>query len=311
MLQRVTRHTTSRAAMGVFAGAHRVDPARPLWLLAALLAACSLSCGTSASPDATPSQRNTCAPSCEGRVCGSDGCGGSCGACASDTSCLAGACVPSACEGSCESLGYACGSACGVTCGDCPGGQQCEGHQCVCAPQCSAATCGQPDGCGGTCGPCARSESCESCALRLHVAHVDAHVTVALHFTPPAGAPLPVLADLRFLLAGGHLVRAGLARSLMDADKQLLGDPETGLPFRRLSDGTWQVVIASGSGAEALGAGTWLALQVAPEGRGPVVVALAPRAEQLAPVEADAALYGQTLDGAVVVWVEEGANAPR
>jgi len=35
-----------------------------------------------------------CAPSCAGRTCGSDGCGGSCGACGADERCDAGACVP-------------------------------------------------------------------------------------------------------------------------------------------------------------------------------------------------------------------------
>jgi hypothetical protein len=56
-----------------------------------------------------------CAPSCGGKVCGSDGCDGSCGTCAS---------------GTCNSSG-----------------------QCGCTPSCSGKQCG-PDGCGGTCGTC-------------------------------------------------------------------------------------------------------------------------------------------------------------
>ena len=39
------------------------------------------------------SSTNTCTPSCGGNVCGSDGCGGSCGTCASTATCTNGACV--------------------------------------------------------------------------------------------------------------------------------------------------------------------------------------------------------------------------
>ena len=62
-----------------------------------------------------------CASSCDGKVCGDDGCGGSCGTCAS------GSCVDGRCE-------------------------------IACAAQCDGKTCGD-DGCGGSCGTCA-SGSC-------------------------------------------------------------------------------------------------------------------------------------------------------
>jgi hypothetical protein len=70
-----------------------------------------------------------CTPSCSGRSCGPDGCGG--------------------------------------TCGTCRTGTTCSGGSCVCVPQCSGKTCG-PDGCGGTCGTCPGNATCsatgDSCA---------------------------------------------------------------------------------------------------------------------------------------------------
>ncbi len=58
-----------------------------------------------------------CAASCAGKVCGPDGCGGSCGNCSSDDVCSL--------QGACE-----------------------------CRPTCTVWTCGWPDGCGAYCRPC-------------------------------------------------------------------------------------------------------------------------------------------------------------
>lgn len=43
---------------------------------------------------ATPPNEPVCVPVCEGLVCGGDGCGGSCGECAAQSACSAGACEP-------------------------------------------------------------------------------------------------------------------------------------------------------------------------------------------------------------------------
>lgn len=58
---------------------------------------------------------SACTPVCSGTTCGPDGCGGSCGSCSGNQSCIAG--------------------------------------NCVCIPNCRYKTCG-PDGCGGSCGSC-------------------------------------------------------------------------------------------------------------------------------------------------------------
>lgn len=96
-----------------------------------------------------------CVSPCEGKECGDDGCGGSCGSCGigPQWSCVAGKCV---CTPQCA--GAVCGKdGCGGSCGTCPAGQVCAGGKCVaqpCIPQCTARQCGdggcpdQPDACG-------------------------------------------------------------------------------------------------------------------------------------------------------------------
>src|SRR4051812_33305373 len=66
-----------------------------------------------------------CIPSCERKICGDDGCAGSCGTCGAGTHCLTGSCVPF-CQGQTD------GTACG-------GGQQCSGGVCATPP--TEATC--------------------------------------------------------------------------------------------------------------------------------------------------------------------------
>lgn len=99
-----------------------------------------------------------CAPACEVKVCGGDGCGGTCGSCEAGDTCVDGACVPTACTPDCA--GRECGAdGCGGSCGACDGGGACEDGLCGCVPQCAGKQCGA-DGCGGVCGQCAAPESC-------------------------------------------------------------------------------------------------------------------------------------------------------
>ncbi|MCA9607115.1 MAG: hypothetical protein KC619_16025, partial [Myxococcales bacterium] len=72
--------------------------------------------GSQPTPDAgvvvpPPVDAGGCVPSCVGRTCGDDGCGGSCGTCTTGT---------------------------------------CEAGTCSCTPNCVGRTCGD-DGCGGSC----------------------------------------------------------------------------------------------------------------------------------------------------------------
>lgn len=73
---------------------------------------------------------NTCTPLCGGRVCGPDGCGGSCGICGAGTTCTAGQCLSSG-PGMCSASNPS---------GACPTGQQCLNGAC-CAQPCGASCC--------------------------------------------------------------------------------------------------------------------------------------------------------------------------
>ena len=123
---------------------------------------------------------NACTPSCGGKQCGSDGCGGSCGSCGSGTTCNAsGQCVANdncggvdaagTCDG--ETLKYCsngelktfyCPSY-GKICGYDSSSQwyDCIEDPNACTPSCGGKECGS-DGCGGSCGSCGSGETCSS-----------------------------------------------------------------------------------------------------------------------------------------------------
>ena len=79
-----------------------------------------------------------------------------CGMCGQGFSCLAGQCKL---DSDCGCEGKECGDdGCGTSCGFCNKGA-CSNGICVCQTDCTGKTCG-PDGCGGTCGGCAGTQVC-------------------------------------------------------------------------------------------------------------------------------------------------------
>jgi hypothetical protein len=99
-----------------------------------------------------------CPPECDGKECGPDGCGGTCGECQEGEKCVNALCVGD-CEPDCD--GQSCGDdGCGGQC-ECQIGMVCYFGQCVnsCIPQCTDLECGD-DGCEGLCGQCAPGMSC-------------------------------------------------------------------------------------------------------------------------------------------------------
>lgn len=121
-------------------------------------------CGFTGDEPTGTHPRLCCAPQCDGKVCGDDGCGGSCGACASDEQCdaqgqCAAACLPNWCDDK------ACGTdTCGGSCGECAAGWDCKPDQSckptsACVPQCDVKQCGD-DGCGKVCGECDQGFQC-------------------------------------------------------------------------------------------------------------------------------------------------------
>ncbi|RJO68582.1 MAG: hypothetical protein C4523_07500 [Myxococcales bacterium] len=86
-----------------------------------------------------------CMPDCDGKDCGPDGCGGSCGACDANATCTV--------EGLCDCDFEACVDAC------CTDGQVCFEDACCTPTACGAKECGT-DGCGTSCGTCEANETC-------------------------------------------------------------------------------------------------------------------------------------------------------
>lgn len=103
---------------------------------------------------ATPA---SCTPNCDGRVCGTDGCGGVCGFCDNDQRCsLDGRCA-TYCLPDCT--GRECGPdpVCGAECGPCAAPLECDllAAACVpCARDCTGLQCGADPRCGLSCGDC-------------------------------------------------------------------------------------------------------------------------------------------------------------
>lgn len=128
-----------------------------------------------------------CQITCDGKSCGPDGCGGSCGECEPGYGCNDGMCEP--CEPFCD--GVQCGSdMCGGSCGSCNGLDLCLSGQCVpCSRDCEGKTCG-PDGCGAICGTCEENEACigGSCESEDAGLECGAVITSCTCQTAPPGA---------------------------------------------------------------------------------------------------------------------------
>ncbi len=123
-----------------------------------------------------------CQPSCNGgKVCGDDGCGGSCGECPEGSTCFSGQCEQGVEPGGDTCLGK-CGGAydpnascqCDQNCGKvgdccddfCDNCSALYPQACECVPNCvtddgAAKECGG-DGCGGVCGTCPEGSACDA-----------------------------------------------------------------------------------------------------------------------------------------------------
>jgi hypothetical protein len=99
----------------------------------------------------------TCVPQCTGKVCGSDGCSGSCGTCPSGESCNASGQCQTSCVPACT--GKQCGAdGCGGSCGSCPSGQTCSSDgQCQGTAQCAHGDCDTGSALANGCDACVTS----------------------------------------------------------------------------------------------------------------------------------------------------------
>jgi hypothetical protein len=223
-----------------------------------------------------------CQRRCDGSSC-SDGCGGRC-ACPDSALCDAEErCVsPDRCADTCASVGAACGVVCGEPCGECGLRQACVA------------------------GACVEAVSCSQCALSLGLADLSAaerargHIALAIDHWPVPDDPAARAMDLRVVAdADVELIGAVGGDALRLSNKDLYVDPETGSPFRRREDGSWQVFVYRRDSAEPIAAGRIATLTFAVEQGGPLTFKLQRRQQTFAPLLADAVLqatpYDQTL----------------
>lgn len=205
------------------------------------------------------------------------------------------------CLDTCESLGRECGEVCGRPCGECVVGDEgfssvCVGGLCRCVPSCSPDTCGGDDGCGGTC-PCPEDVTCTDCGLRLVRVAVGGDsvaldtVSVAVEWNGPVDGVLPRIADIRVEATEElELERVQIHEPLVDGRKLLHRFTGTNQPFRRLSDGSLQVLVFPGPRNDVVRPGRWLTLHFKNPSRveGPLSFRLVPHEQMLAPSGADA-----------------------
>lgn len=275
--------------------------ARAIWIVVLCLTASAL-IGACSDEDRPAAIALDCGACPDGEVCDSEG-----------------LCAPFVtCTDTCDSLGAVCGEVCGEVCGACVPGAVCRDGFCQCQATCLQKTCGATDGCGGLCEPCPSDESCSDCILRVHVlsrtydeGRLDT-VTIAVDYNPPEGAELPGIADLRFDLTGpAKVLRAGIAKRLLDRGKTLHRDALTGEAWTQLGEERLQLLLLSKSGKETLDAGRLavLRLQIGSAEEPalvPVVLSLVEREQIFAPQAADEALWGGSLGSPISIWPEVG-----
>ncbi len=112
----------------------------------------------------------SCTPNCNGRQCGADGCGDSCGTCGTGTSCndSAGTCEPTGQDCTPNCSGKECGpDGCRGFCGTCDDGFVCDTAAGSCNPgnctaDCTSLACGPDPVCGQSCGGCDAGSICQS-----------------------------------------------------------------------------------------------------------------------------------------------------
>jgi len=126
-----------------------------------------------------------CDLECQGRSCGDNGCGTSCGTCLGQQACVEGQCV---CQGLCDypKNGRQWGlDGCGGIC-ECGAGlvDMPDGH--CCFPSCDGLECGN-DGCGGSCGWCAGGVCVEGACEAAPLA--PAALVRTLYLPMPGGSP--------------------------------------------------------------------------------------------------------------------------
>ena len=218
----------------------RVMSERKLKKLAKVLALMVLALGCGCS-DSDRDDSLYCLKQCDGRTCGTDGCGGTCGTCGFGTVCISGTCQSTSCAPNCppecdpKCTGEEICKAgrcidpgeCDPKCGE---GYECIDGECseICVPYCTDRECGS-DGCGGTCGECDSRFTCNDATGQCMDWRVTGKLTIEKRNVKYSNYQLPVLDKSEFVVVPGIDV------SLYDYEGQLLGTAKTA------ADGTFDI----------------------------------------------------------------------
>jgi len=116
--------------------------------------------------------KTTCQPSCTGKTCGSDDCGGSCGTCKAYEECQVNTCVPVTTEIVPDTAQPDVIEPQDVPPFEVPVQTDTTGPDGTCVPVCGDRVCGS-DGCGGVCGTCKTGFACSTEGLCVGVAKPD------------------------------------------------------------------------------------------------------------------------------------------
>lgn len=244
-----------------------------------------------------------CNPDCENRLCGSDGCGGSCGTCESDTLCVVDAqsavcsrkeCVPGqmTCVDNRVAICNDEGTELSIVTDCSPQDKVCVDGACVsCEPSCEGVVCGD-DGCGGTCGSCAGEESCISGACLIPCASAECAMGVACAWEGTTrgvcggtidcdhnlqGAPIQEETNIESLYAGAGVTLSSQGNAVVatnyweldsDSGNDSCASLEGGQPWRSLVDIRFVVPL----GASVQGATHYVSLYIGDSWPGGIAV---------------------------------------
>lgn len=125
-------------------------------------------------------------------------------------------------------------------------------------------------------------------------------VDLAIEFYPSEFEPRPRIMDFRLVAnAQIFLIEATAGAALNAAEKSLWLNADTGQPWRRLQDGSYQLLVLSNND-QRIGEGRLLELHLSLSEARPVAFALVKRADTFAPADADLVLQSTSYDGSVV-----------
>jgi hypothetical protein len=195
---------------------------------------CGGNCGTCTGQESCIDSLCVCQPDCMGAECGSDGCGGQCGECPANDVCLVDA---TCCTPECE--GKDCGmNGCGGSCGQCDGNGFCQDGLC-CYPQCENKVCGD-DGCGGTCGQCLELEMCDDGTCVIDPEFIGCSDGTREGFLKIGGYPLLAACGGAWDIPGIHNVTPACNR---EAGNSGANAPGTGCNVADLCAEGWHVCL--------------------------------------------------------------------